>query len=514
MSTASRIIKNSGYLYIRIVVTAFLSLYTTRLVLDALGATDFGIFNLVGGVIAMLGFLNAAMTQATQRFMSYNEGKGSLEEKKQIFNVSLFLHISIAILLSLLLIILGWFCFSYILSIPQDRLNASVVIYGCLIVSTALGIMNVPYDAILNAHENMLYYSLIGILDAVLRLVIAFLLFIIDYDRLLVYGILMSLIPVFIFIIVRIYCHKHYEECYIDFKKFFNKHLAKEITCFAGWSFLSNVANVLAIQGSSIVLNRFGGVLVNAAHGVANQLAGYLLVFSSNMQKALNPVIVKKEGENNRIQMIAYAISGSKFSFLLFALFAVPFYIEMPYILRLWLKNPPEYSVIFCRLIILRRLFGQITSSFTTAIGATGKIKQNSIVNFVIMILSLPIAIIIYYLNAPIYSIYIVMLIMVILTSCSNIYFMHHQCGMIYSNYVKEVLLPCAVVLVITYSISSVLSFCLKESFLRLIIICIITILIFCLLSYRLALNTQEKGMVVSMVKNVNRRVLKLYNSL
>lgn len=172
MSTVNRIIKNSGYLYIRIAITTFLSLYTTRLVLDALGTTDFGIYNLVGGVIAMLGFLNAAMAQATQRFMSYNEGKGDLEEKRRIFNVSLLLHIGIAILLSLLLIILGCYFFNYVLNIPYNRLNSSIVVYMCLIISTALGVINVPYDAILNAHENMFYYSLVGIIDAILRSIV------------------------------------------------------------------------------------------------------------------------------------------------------------------------------------------------------------------------------------------------------------------------------------------------------------------------------------------------------
>lgn len=509
MSTVNRIIKNSGYLYIRIGITTFLSLYTTRLVLDALGTTDFGIYNLVGGVIAMLGFLNAAMAQATQRFMSYNEGKGDLEEKRRIFNVSLLLHIEIAILLSLLLIILGCYFFNYVLNIPYNRLNSSIVVYMCLIISTALGVINVPYDAILNAHENMFYYSLVGIIDAILRLAIAFSLSIIKNDRLLVYGILMSCIPILMFIIVRIYCHKHYDECYISLKKYFDKKLAKEMSSFAGWSFLPNIANVIVVQGSSIVLNRFGGVLINAAHGIANQLAGYLLVFSSNMQKALNPVIVKKEGESNRNQMVAYSMSGTKYSFLLFAFFAIPFYQEMPYILHFWLKNPPEYSVIFCRLIILRRLFGQITVSFTTAIGATGKIKQNSIINFIIMVVSLPTSVIIYYMNSPIYSIYIVMLVMVILTSCSNIYFMHCQCGMDYSKYIKEVLFPCFIVLVITYSVSYISSSFREESFVRLLIVCCLSIITFCFSSYYWALNNQEKNMMKLLIINICRKIFK-----
>lgn len=296
-STANRVIKNTGYLYAKMGITMFISLYTTRLILNSLGASDFGIFNIVGGAIAMLGFLNAAMAGATQRFMSYAEGEGNKEKQTRIFNISVVLHLLISLLVGVVLLIAGYFFFNGILNIPDDRIFAAKVIYGSLIVSTMFTVMTVPYDAVMNAHENMKYYAIVGIIESVLKLAVAFIVVYTLSDKLIVYGVLMACIPLITMVIMRVYCHKHYVECVLAPKRYWHKGLMKEMSGFAGWNLLGSAAGLIGNYGNGILINHFFGVILNAAIGVVNQLQGQLTVLTSNMQKALTPVIVKKEGK-------------------------------------------------------------------------------------------------------------------------------------------------------------------------------------------------------------------------
>ena len=499
MSTAQRIIKNSGYLYLRIFIVTGISLWTTRLVLNALGATDYGIFNIVGGVISMLAFLNTAMASATQRFMSYSEGENNKEKQKAVFNISMIFHLIVAIVVTLLLVALGIYFFNNVLNIPSERLFAAKTIFLCLIISTVLGIMSVPYEAVLNAHENMLYYSIIGVLDSLLRLGVALFLYYTLYDRLIVYGSLMALIPIITLTIMRVYCHKKYNECVIAPRKYYDKSLMTEMFRFASWNFLPNIANVFVVQGSSIVLNAFWGVLINAAHGVANQLAGYLLIFSNSMQKALNPVIVKTEGEHDRNKMVLYSLTGNKFSYLLFAFFAIPACVEMPYILKLWLKSPPDYAILFCRLIILRRMIGQLTVTFSTSIGATGQIKQRSLTNFIIMVLALPVSWFAFKEGAPVHSLYIILLFMVLLTSLSDVFYMKRQCNLKIPIFLKRVIAPCIIITIIVLLGDVMFCWWMDSSFLRLLCVFIIGSGIFCIATYIIGLEKNEKVLFKSL---------------
>ena len=501
MSTATRVIKNTGYLYAKMGITMFISLYTTRLILNSLGASDFGIFNIVGGAIAMLGFLNAAMASATQRFMSYSEGEGNKENQKSIFNISLVLHFGIAFAVGIALVIAGYFFFNGILNIPTDRIFAAKVVYGSLIVSTMFTVMTVPYDATMNAHENMKYYAIVGIFESLLKLAVAFACVYTTHDKLIVYGSLMACIPLITLTIMRVYCHRHYEECTIQIKKYWDKGLMKEMTSFAGWNFFSSMASMITMQGISIVLNTFWGVLANAAQGVATQLSGQIMAFSNTMLKALNPVIVKNEGAHNREKMLQATMSGSKLSYLIMAFFTIPFFIEMPYILRIWLKNPPEYAILFCRLILIRLSITQLTITFGTAIGSIGNIKYNTIATSCIMLLMLPLSCMLYYWGLPIYTIYIVLIFMVILLLTNNLFFAYKLCSLKPTDYLKNVLLPCIIVSVITISISCLPLFFINASFIRLIFVCILSVITFLLCFYFIGLTSAEKKALLT-IKN------------
>lgn len=484
----------------------FISLYTTRLILNSLGASDFGIFNIVGGAIAMLGFLNGAMASATQRFMSYSEGEGNKEKQKSIFNVSFLLHLGISFMVGFVLAIAGYVFFNGILNIPAERMFAAQVVYGSLVVSTMFTVMTVPYDAAMNAHENMKYYAIVGIFESLLKLAVAFACVYTQHDKLIVYGVLMACIPLITLTIMRVYCHKHYEECVIAPRRYWDKGLMKEMTGFAGWSFVSSSASMITMQGVSIVLNAFWGVLANAAQGIANQLSGQVMAFSNTMLKALNPVIVKNEGSGNHERMLNAVMAGSKLSFLILAFFAIPFCIEMPYILKIWLKEPPEYAVLFCRLILLRLSIGQLTVTFGTAIGATGNIRGNTISTSIIMITMLPLSCLLYYWGAPIYTIYWVLIFMVLLLFMSNLYFAHKLCKLNIHKYAVSVLLPCFSVFMLTLFISIIPTYLFSMSFVRLLIVFSLSTICFVAFTLTMGLTMKERGALFTLIKKAFHR--------
>ena len=430
MSTANRVIKNTGYLYAKMGITMFVSLYTTRLILNSLGASDFGIFNIVGGAIAMLGFLNAAMASATQRFMSYAEGEGIKSKQKSIFNVSFVLHILISLLVGIALLIAGYFFFNGILNIPPDRIFAAQVVYGSLIISTMFTVMTVPYDAVMNAHENMLYYAIVGIIESFLKLAVAFACVYTTSDKLIVYGILMACIPLITLTIMRVYCHKHYEECIIAPKRYFDKGLMKEMTSFAGWNFFQSFAAIVTNYGTAIVINMFFGTIVNAAQGVANQICGQLMALTTTMTKAINPVIVKTAGEKNNEKVISYALSSSKATHFVTSLLALPAIITMPELLQIWLKEVPQYAVFFAQCQLIIALCEQSTQGLNSAIIASGKIKGYSITKSITKFLYLPISYILFKCDISIIIVYFILVfiqgiingIIIPLMYISNIY--------------------------------------------------------------------------------------------
>lgn len=472
MSVAHRVIKNTGFLYAKMGITMFISLYTTRLVLNSLGAADFGIFNIVGGAIAMLGFLNASMASATQRFMSYSEGEGDKEKQKKIFNISIVLHFIIALVLGIALLIAGFFFFNGVLNIDPSRVYAAKVVYGSLIISTMFTVMTVPYDAVLNAHENMKYYAIVGIIESFLKLGMALAVVYIVGDKLVIYGALMAFIPLITMSIMRVYCHNHYIECKISPRKYWDKKLMKEMSGFAGWSLFTSSSGIVSQYGMGIVLNSFFGVILNASQGIANQVSGILMTFAHSALKALNPIIVKREGSGERERAFEAAFIGCKVSFFLFLLFSIPFILEAPFILKIWLSNVPTWTVVFCRLQLLRILIEQLTLSISSMLGAEGNIKNYSQVRSILNILPILLTWLSFKIGLPPSSLYIIwILCWSIFGGVIDLYFANKNCNMKYSKYTKTVLFPCIKVAIIVYLITYVFQRILDEGIFRLIVV-------------------------------------------
>ncbi len=487
----------------------FISLYTTRLILKTLGTTDFGIFNIVGGTIALLGFLNSSMASSSQRFMSYSQGKGEKEKQKNIFNVSFILHLGISAISVIAFIIAGFLFFGSILNIPESREYAAKVVYGSMIVSTAFSIMSVPYEAVMNAHEDMKYYAILGIFESFLKLVVAFATVYTLSDKLIVYGILMSVIPLVTLTIMRIYCHQKYEECIISPKKYFSVPLMKEITSFAGWGFINSISSIFTMQGMAIVLNMFGGVIVNTAHGIANQLSGQLLIFSNNMLKALNPVLVKDFGAGYTNKMVKTAATGNKLSFITYTIFAIPLLVECPFVLSIWLGEVPEYAVLFVRLVLIRQMVTQMMITLETCIFATGIIKKFTLSASVIWLSPLISSYVMYKLGAPIYTIYLLLIAAACCRVANALCFCNILCGLDVKQYMRHTLTPCITLAVIILCILVPIQQCLQESWSRIIVIILTTLLIYPILSYIIGFNSKERDIIGGVIRKLKTKLYK-----
>lgn len=502
MEQAERVAKNTGLLYAQMAITVIMSLYTTRLVLAALGDEDFGIFNVVGGAIAMLTFLNTAMAAASQRFMSYANGEGNLHKLRNIFNISFKLHIAIAIIIVLILEIAGYFLFNDILEINNNRVWVAKLIYQFLIISTFFTIVSVPYDAVINAHENMFLVAILRIIETILKLFIAIYITYVQFDKLFIYGLLMASLSIILLFTRQIYCHKKYDEVIINFKKYKDKILFKEMTNFASWSFFGATSSMLTNYGQGILMNSFFGTSVNAAQGIAQQISGQLGAFASVMLKALNPVLAKSEGAGDRALMLKASMIGSKISFFLLMFFYVPVLIEMPYIFNIWLKSVPEYTIIFCTLLLLRNLIEQLFLTLDSSIAAVGKIKQfqtyRSIVNFLPLIA----AYILFKRNFQPPTIYYIFIVYAILKATITLFFAKKECNLSITFFFKKVLVKTFIPFIIVILISSIPIYYIEQGVFRFLIVGSISVLSYLLTVWFIGLENSEKIMIQKIITN------------
>jgi O-antigen/teichoic acid export membrane protein len=500
-SSAKRVVKNTGFLYLRMAITVFISLYVTRLLLGSLGAEDFGIYHLVAGMVAMLVFLNAAMAAASQRFMSYAQGEGNTDKQKNIFNVSVLLHFLIAIAVVLLLEVVGYFLFENALDIPQNRMEAAKYVFQFMVVSTFFTIISVPYDAVINAHENMLFVAITGVLEAFIKLAIAIYITYTDFDKLISFGLLMAVSAIVMLLIKRIYCHKSYPEVDININKYFDKKLFKEMGGFASWSFLGSSTSMLSFYGQGIVLNMFFGPVVNAAQAVAAQINGQLSAFSTTMMQALNPMIVKSEGLGNRGLMLKASLLGGKLSFFLMMMFCVPVLAEMPTLFKWWLGDYPPHTIIFCQLLLVKTLIYQLVLPLNTSIRAVGNIRNYEIYKSLLSFLPLIVSYMLFSVGFPAYYIYIVFIVEALFSSIITLIFCRKHCGLNINKFIINVFIRC----VLSFIIVLLLVFCvglfIENDFIRLIVETSSSVVIFVFTVFFIGMNKEEKSMSIMMIK-------------
>lgn len=405
-SNNQRIAKNTLMLYIRMLFTMGVSLFTSRVILQTLGVEDYGVYSVVGGIIAMFSFINGGMVSATQRYLTFEIGKGNLPQLKKVFSTSLQIHAIIALVVVLLGETVGlWFLYEKLV-IPENRMTAAFWVYQCSIVTSVVSIMSVPYNADIIAHEKMSAFAYISVLEVVLKLAIVYALYITPWDKLISYAVLILSVQLLIRFVYARYCSKHFEESHYHHQ--IDKPLFKEMFSFAGWSFWGNLANVLYTQGLNMMLNIFFGPIVNAARGIAVQVQVAVTQFVSNFQMALNPQITKNYAMGQLSQMHNLMFRSARFSFFLLFFLTLPILLETEYILTLWLKTVPTDTVVFTRWMIGISLIYSIANPCVIANQATGKVKVYQAVVGGILLLILPISYVALRLGAPAYSVFIV----------------------------------------------------------------------------------------------------------
>ena len=509
MNSTKRVILNTGFLYTKMLISVGITLYSTRLILNALGAEDFGIFNLVAGVIAMLSFLNAAMTASTQRYLSYYLGAGDSAKLKAIFQSSVILHLLIGIFIIVILEIAGIFLFDGFLNIPAERISTAKIVYHFMVVSTFFTINAVPYDSAINAHEDLLFDAITGVIETFFKLGIAIWLIYTGYDKLILYGLLMAALTILIRIIKSIFCYRRYLECKLRKNNPVDYNLFKEMFSFAGWNMFGALCGLGRSQGLAIILNLFFGPIVNAAYGVANQVNGQLYAFSSNMLKALNPQIMKSEGEGDRKRMLNLSMKASKYGFFLLAIFAIPLIIEMPYVLKLWLKNVPEYTIAFCRLVLIATLSNLLTIGMQTAIQATGKIKVYQSVVGGLLLLNLPIAWILLKYGLPAYSVLISAIFIELVACIFRLYFLKQIAGLSITIYLRQVILKLILPLIITIPFIIIILGMKDEGFARLILTSAVSSIIFISSIYKFGIDEEERDMIKRAIIKFRDKIFK-----
>lgn len=508
MNSSNRIIANTIILYTKIIIDIVISLWTVPLVLRALGQSDYGLYNLVAGVVAMLAFLNSSMTVVTQRYMSVTMGKNDNNQLNNVYNASIRIHIVLGVVLVALLELCTPFLFNGFLNIDEGRTDAAILLYQFMIVSTFFTVLAVPFDATLNAYENMLLFSLIALVESFMKLLLALTLNTIYYDRLVVYGLGIASISILGVLARLIFVNRKYIDIKISFKQKIPKPLYSEMLSYAGWNTFGSVAMIGKNQGIAVVLNLFKGTTINAAYGIANQINGLLSSFTASIQKAISPQLMKHEGAKNRAAMIELSFTLVKMASIIFAFMAVPLLLEMEQVLALWLHSDvPPYTVVFCQLIIVMQLIFQLSSGVALAIDAVGNIKAYRIVLSSVLILNIPFAYIILRSGCPVYYVLMSMIVIEILCMVVRLYFAHALTSFPIISYLKECLFPILVTVLISFSSGVIIKIIIPLSFIRIIIITVLTIMITGIGCFYMVLNGKEKATVKSFIVILQNRI-------
>lgn len=376
-------------LYFRMMMSMLVTLYTSRVVLNTLGVEDFGIYNVVAGVIIMFGFLNSAMAASTQRFLNFEIGKGNHFKLKKIFNVSLTIHLLIALIVLILAETIGlWFLNSYLI-IPTQRMIAANWVYQFSIFSFILTILSVPYNATIIANEKMKAFAFVGIVEVILKLLIVYFLSLFSYDKLILYSFLLLLVSIIVRIIYGVYCKMHFQEC----KKstlMWDKELLSNMGRFAGWNLFGVAAGIGYNQGVNILLNLFFGPTINAARGIAFQVQGAISNLVNNFQIATTPTITKHYAQQNHKDAFQLVFDSTRFSIYLLFLITIPFIVETEFILTTWLKIVPNYTINFTRLVIIDLLICSLSGPLHVLVQATGYVKKYQVLVSGLLLLNLP----------------------------------------------------------------------------------------------------------------------------
>ena len=490
-----RIVFNTLMLYFRMILLMLISLYTSRVNLNALGVEDYGIYNVVGGVVAMFSLLSNSLSSAISRFITFELGRGDHQRLKDIFSASVTIQLVLSLIIIVLIETIGlWFLNTHLV-IPAERLRAANWVFQFSVLTFVINLISVPYNASIIAHEKMSAFAYISILEAAGKLAVALLIVHSPIDRLIFFAAMLCGIAVLLRIVYGWYCTRHFSECHYHPR--WDGQLLRQMFSFAGWNFMGSSAYLFNTQGVNMMINIFFGVAVNAARGVAVQVNAALMQFVHSFTTAVNPQITKYFAVGDYESMHRLMFRSAKFSSFLFFLFAIPLTLEADAVLLLWLKHPPTYAVLFVQFTIWCTFVDSIlANSLVTAMLATGKIKRYQITVSIVGIGVFVFSWIAYALGMPPQSTYVVWLIIYAIILYIRLHMLKTMCYLSPTGYVRQVLVPVLSVLVIS-SILPILIVCLcKPGIVRLICVCLVSITIAALSAYSIGMTSKEKEFV------------------
>lgn len=502
ISTNKTIAKNTLLTYVRMLFNLIVSLYTSRVILQVLGVDDLGTYQIVGGIVSIFTFIGGAMAGATSRFLAYEIPLGNIERLKKTFSASLNVNLFASILLIIVGETIGIGLVINVLSIPPGREDAAMIVYQLSILSTVFTFLQTPYNATIIAHEKISVFAYIGILDTLLKLLICYLVVVLPVDKLVAYAILIALTGATIQFIYWVYCKRHFEECVFSWKS--DKEIMKPLLTFSGWDLLNNFCFGAKQQGINILLNTFFSVAINAACGFSNTIYAAVRGFANNFMISVRPVITKCYSIKDYDRMQELIINSSNFSFTLMLLLSMPFFFEGDFIVTLWLKNPPNWTVEFCQLQLITCIISVLFSPVYYGIVATGKNKLYAIQDSVLMLSSLPITF--FFLQDGHNPLTPFIILIVIELTKSNLYIYILKRNISEYNillFYKKSIFPCFIIAFLSISSTLLCSLLVNESgWLKLLIISLSSTLSITILSYLFLLSTYSKSLLRTKIRS------------
>lgn len=491
-----RIAKNTLMLYVRMLFGMLVSLYTSRVVLQALGVEDYGIYNVVGGVVAMFSMISNSLSSSVSRFLTFELGKGNLEGLKRVFSTSLSIHVALVLVIVLLSETLGlWFLNTH-MTIPENRLYAANWVFQASVLTFVINLLSVPFSASIVSHERMSAFAYIGILDIMLRLLIV--LFIAysgwNFDRLIIYSLLLVGVVCIMQAIYWNYCTRNFEEC--KFGLSFDVNYWKEMSSFAGWNFIGCTARLFKDQGVNILLNLFIGPIINAARGIANTVNNVLASFSGNFMTALNPQITKSYAAGDYDYMFSLVERGSRFSYYILLLFALPMLFETEFVLTLWLKHYPEHTVNFVRLILIVTMCDILSNTLINLQVATGKIRNYQLIVGSMLLMNFPLSYLCLKIGFPPESTFVVAFVVAVFCLLLRLWFLREMVGLSIKRYLYRVCGNVLCVTLVAAVIPALLYMQMSDGLMRFLLMCVLTMLCSSMAIYFVGCSNNERKFI------------------
>ena len=505
ISKSKRIAKNTFLLYFRMLFLMFINLYASRVILEALGVEDYGVYNIVGGFVAMFSIISSPLSSACSRFLNYEMGKGAQDRISIVFSTSLSVHILLAVIIAILCEVIGvWYIYNHMV-LPAGRLVAATLCFHFSVFNFCTNLITIPYNAAIIAHERMKVFAYVSLFEGIAKLLVCFLIMVTPFDRLVFYGFLLLVIQLCVRATYQLYCKKHFEECRYTFV--LDRVLITQMFAYTSWQLLGHTSRVLKTQGVDLLLNSYFGPVLNAAKGIANQVQGTVEGFAENFMVAINPQITQSYAEGDLKYMLKLIFIGSRYSFFMLMVLSLPIIINADFILNIWLKQVPEYTVIFVQLSLICTLILSLSHTLYTANNASGNIKRYQIVVSGIGLLNLPLSFVFLKLGFNAACVMVIALVLHLLALYFRLYIVSNNISLFnIKDYSRNVILPCLKISILSAAVPVSFKFMFEESTVSSLTNFILSFLICSLTIFYFGCSSNERKLVISKINKIIQR--------